>query len=90
VAKRSKSGLKHKRQAAKRRVHNQSVLSRLKTLSKTALTNPAALEATVAELDRAARKGLIHKNTAARKKSRLIRHLAKASKNPATPPSQPA
>ncbi len=86
MAKRSKSGLKHKRQSEKRRVQNQSVVSRLKTLSKTALTDPAKLALTLAELDRAARKGIIHKNTAARKKSRLMRHQ---TKNPGPKGSAP-
>lgn len=89
MAKRSRSGLKHKRQDAKRKVQNQSVLSRLKTLSKAALTDPARLEVIVAELDRAARKGIIHKNTAARKKSRLMRHLAKTPATLGTKPTRP-
>ena len=89
MAKRSRSGLKHKRQSAKRKVENQSVLSRLKTLGKAALTDPAKLEVIVAELDRAARKGIIHANTAARKKSRLMRHLAKTSGTQGTKPTRP-
>lgn len=89
MAKRSRSGLKHKRQSAKRRVQNQSVTSRLKTLSKAALTDPARLEVIVAELDRAARKGIIHKNTAARKKSRLMRHLAKTTGTQGITPTRP-
>lgn len=89
MAKRSRSGLKHKRQDAKRKVQNQSVLSRLKTLSKAALTDPARLEVIVAELDRAARKGIIHKNTAARNKSRLMRHLAKTPATLGTKPTRP-
>jgi len=72
VAKRSRSGLKHKRQDEKRRLHNQSILSRLKTLKKAAAT-PQSLGELLAEFDRAARKGIIHPNTAARKKSRLMR-----------------
>jgi len=76
VAKRSKAGLKHKRQSGKRRLQNQGVLSRLKTLSKAAQGNPERLTLALAELDRAARKGIIHKNTAARKKSRLMKRLS--------------
>ena len=75
MAKRSKAGLKHKRQSEKRRLQNQGVLSRLKTLSKAAQGTPDRLPLALAELDRAARKGIIHKNTAARKKSRLMRRL---------------
>ncbi len=82
MAKRSKAGLKHKRQSAKRRVANQGVLSRLKTLSRAAETSPDKLTLALAELDRAARKGIIHKNTAARKKSRLMKRLAPAGTTP--------
>jgi len=75
VAKRSRSGLKHKRQSEKRRVGNQAVLSRLKTLTKGPLTTPDRLAQALSELDRAARKGIIPQNTAARKKSRLMQRL---------------
>lgn len=76
MAKRSKSGLKHKRQDIKRRVWNQSVRTELKTLAKKAPENRESLLEAIAALDRAARKGIIHKNAAARKKSRLMRKLA--------------
>jgi len=76
VAKRSRSGLKHKRQSEKRRLGNQAVLSRLKTLTKGTLTSPDKLAQALSELDRAARKGIVHQNTAARKKSRLMKKLA--------------
>lgn len=83
MAKRSKSGLKHKRQSEKRRLENQSVLSRLKTLAKIAPTTPDKLSLTLAEFDRAARKGIIHKNVAARKKSRLMKKLTAGTSEPA-------
>ena len=78
MAKRSKSGLKHKRQSEKRRLTNQAVLSRLKTLTKGAPSSPAVLAEVLSELDRAARKGIIHQNTAARSKSRLMKRLARS------------
>ena len=78
MAKRSKSGLKHKRQTEKRRVQNQAVESRLKTLAKEA-TTPEALKAALAALDKAAGSGLIHKNTAARRKSRLVARVRRTS-----------
>ncbi len=74
MAKRSKSGLKRKRQSLRRMQRNQAVRSRLKTLTKAA-TTPDALREAIAALDRAAGAGLIHKNTAARKKSRLLKRL---------------
>ena len=39
----------------------------------------AALAVTISRLDRAASKGVIHKNTAARKKSRIVRLVNKAA-----------
>jgi small subunit ribosomal protein S20 len=82
VAKRSKSGLKRKRQSEKRRQHNQAVASRLRTLTKQA-TSPEALRTAVAALDKAANAGVIHKNTAGRRKSRLVRRLAREQAAPA-------
>ncbi len=80
LAKRSKSGLKRKRQAIKRTARNQAVRSAIKTLVKHArkATAPTAPEvhAAIRQLDVAARKGIIHPNAAARGKSRLLRHLA--------------
>ena len=80
LAKRSKSGLKQRRQAIKRTARNRAALSRLKTLVKHAqAASPGSVElkAAVKQLDTAARKGIIHPNAAARSKSRLVRHLAK-------------
>lgn len=78
MAKRSKSGLKRKRQDEKRRQHNQAVTSRLRTLTKQADTPDTVREA-IAALDAAAGAGIIHKNTAARRKSRLVRRVARAT-----------
>lgn len=81
MAKRSKSGLKQRRQAVKRTARNRAALSRIKTLMKharlAASPGTAELRAAVKQLDTAARKGIIHPNAAARSKSRLVRHLAK-------------
>jgi small subunit ribosomal protein S20 len=79
VAKRTKSGLKRKRQDLRRAVRNQAVLSRVKTLVKQARDGQPeqdALRAAVSALDTAARKRVIHPNAAARKKSRLMRWAA--------------
>lgn len=79
-----KSSKKRMRTSQKRQVRNQAVRSRLKTyLKKTRLTIAegdqekaiAILREAYSELDNAARKGVIHPNTAARKKSRLSRSL---------------
>ena len=77
MAKRTKSGLKRKRQDLKRGVRNQAIRSKVKTLVKQTREagRPAAesLRAAISALDAAARKGIIHPNAAARKKSRLMR-----------------
>ena len=73
MAKRIKSGLKHLRKSAKRRVANAGVRSRLKTLVRAGATEPDAIAAAQTALDKAAARGIIHPNTAARKKSRLMR-----------------
>jgi small subunit ribosomal protein S20 len=87
VAKRTKSGLKRKRQDVKRAVRNRSVVSRIKTLVKQAreASAPATEEvrAAIRALDSAARKGILHRNAAARKKSRLVRHANRAPSAPA-------
>lgn len=74
MAKRIKSGLKHLRQSARRGVANQAVLSRIRSLTKRA-GQPSEEDVTSAikAIDKAAAKGIIHKNAAARKKSRLMR-----------------
>ncbi len=82
MAKRTKSGLKRKRQDLKRAVRNQAIRSEDKTLVKDARTaeQPGgdSLRAAISALDAAARKGVMHPNAAARKKSRLAKRLAKA------------
>jgi small subunit ribosomal protein S20 len=73
---------KRMRQEQKRRLRNRSI----KSLVKTNITKArqaiavdadaeAAVRAAVSELDRAAKKGVIHRNNAARRKSRLMKQL---------------
>jgi small subunit ribosomal protein S20 len=73
---------KRMRQEQKRRLHNRSVKSLVKTqITKahqavaTDVEAEAAVRAAVSELDRAAKKGVIHRNNAARRKSRLMKQL---------------
>lgn len=74
MAKRSRSALKRLRQTLKRTLRNRSVKSRIKTLVRKArLTrDPEAVRAAVKAIDKAASKGVLHPNTAARRKSRLM------------------
>ena len=88
MAKRTKSGLKRKRQDLRRAVRNQAVRSRVKTVVKNARAGRPeenALREAISALDAAARKGVIHPNAAARKKSRLMRWAGAQ-----TPASAPA
>ena len=75
---------KHMRQSIKRRGRNRSNLSRVKTQvkklsavieQKDANQAQQLLGATVASLDRASKQGVIHRNAAARRKSRLMRKV---------------
>lgn len=76
------SAEKRMRQEQKRRAHNRMVKSVVKTSitkARQAITAGTETEATVraaiSELDRAAKKGVIHRNNAARRKSRLMKLL---------------
>ena len=70
---------------AKRAERNKAVKSELKTRSKKAVNDVGTDEAdeslrlAVKRLDMAAAKGVIHKNQAARRKSRLMRKVNAAS-----------
>lgn len=75
MAKRIKSGLKQLRQSVRRREANAAVKSRLKTLVRLGLAGAQGPDAQTA-LDKAATRGIIHPNTAARRKSRLMRRPA--------------
>jgi len=73
--------IKRERKDIKKRARNVSNMSRLRTQIKTVLEltdkEKAQKEYTkaVSFIDKAAGKGLIHKNTAARRKSQITRHL---------------
>ncbi len=72
-----KAARKWMRQTEKRTAQNKEVKTRLKTLFKSATAHHADAATVEAAYDKAAGKGIIHPNKAARKKSRL----AKALKN---------
>jgi small subunit ribosomal protein S20 len=86
VAKRTKSALKANRQNVKRRDHNRQQRSKLRTALKgirAALdakdldAAKTALSATVSIVDKMAKTGIIHRNTAGRYKSRLAARMTK-------------
>ncbi|HDP68131.1 MAG TPA: 30S ribosomal protein S20 [Candidatus Marinimicrobia bacterium] len=73
------------RQAEKARLRNKHYKTLMKTMIKKVKTAPTKTEAeplyreTVSIIDSIAGKGIIHKNNAANKKSRLAAHIAKLS-----------
>ena len=69
-----KSAKKRLRQNAAKQLRNQIAKTRIKTEIKKALAG--AENEAVSNIDRAAAKGIIHKNKAARQKSRLAKRLA--------------
>ena len=78
--------IKRERQDKKRRASNIAQMSKLKTAIKkvTSATDHEKAEvdyrAAVKQIDKAASKGLIKKNTAARRKSRITHHLNSLTK----------
>jgi small subunit ribosomal protein S20 len=82
-----KAAEKWMRQTEKRTIRNKNTKTRLKTIYKKAVaTGDAEAGRTVeSEFDRAASKGVIHPNKAARKKSRLAAAIKRAAATPAKP-----
>ena len=89
------------RVAEKRRARNKSVRSQTKTnitkaeklvFSGELETGKEAVVAAISSLDKAAEKGIIHSNNAARRKSRLMKKLnqAQASSSVETAPEESA
>lgn len=82
------SALKQLRKDRKRRERNQATVSKLRTLTKRIVVllraqkrdeASALLRQVFSAYDRAARKGVIHSNTAARYKSRLTKRIKTAA-----------
>lgn len=81
---RHRSAIKAARQARRRHLRNKSVESEVKTFIKKVdlliedndlAKAEAELRTAMSALDRAAKKGVIHRNNAARRKSRLVARL---------------
>ena len=77
-----KGQIKRNRQNEKRRLRNKGIRSEINSRVKTALKNAESgavsstdLQEAVKKIDKAVAKGIMHKNTAARKKSRLSKKL---------------
>ncbi|MBC5824637.1 MAG: 30S ribosomal protein S20 [Candidatus Eremiobacteraeota bacterium] len=73
-----KAAVKWTRASEKRRLRNAAVKTKLKTLFKKASAPKAddsAVTVAMSALDKAAARGIIHKNAANRKKSRLAKRV---------------
>lgn len=76
-----KSAIKRLRQDEKRKKHNNTRRSRMRTLIKNVLnatdkeTAKQHLIAATSYIDKLTNKGIIHSNNAARKKAKLTRHV---------------
>jgi small subunit ribosomal protein S20 len=87
-----KSAIKRNRQNAKRRIRNRYYRGRARAFVRRARTQiedgnledarAMTLQA-VSALDKAAEKGILHKNNAARRKSRLMKQLAELERQEA-------
>lgn len=79
-----RSALKRGRQNEKRRLRNRGVRSKVRTALKASRSEliqqsqdaRGLVAEAIRELDKAVSKGVVHRNTAARKKSALARRLA--------------
>ena len=82
-----KSQIKRNKQNEVRRLRNKAVRTELKTRVKTAVKaaesgaadSPEALRMAIKRIDKAAAKGMIHKNQSANRKSRLMKRIAATS-----------
>lgn len=82
----TKSAIKAMRVAEKRRIRNRGLRTRMRTFVKRAQsavasgpgeTTVQAVQEAIRVIDRSASKGIIHRNQAARRKSRLMKKLNK-------------
>ncbi len=78
-----KSQIKRNKQNEKRRLRNKAVRSELRTRTKHAEASlgkdnaDSLVRTALSKIDRAASSGVIHKNAAARRKSRLMKRIAR-------------
>jgi len=95
----TKSAEKEMRKTERRRLRNKAVRTKAKTMISQAErlifsgdleSAKKAVAMAIISLDKAAEKGIIHPNNAARRKARLLKKLNQAQTPPATKESAPA
>ena len=78
----TRSAAKRARQSAKRTLRNRSAVTGLRTMQKGARSTQAPdrdqIRSLISAIDKAAKRGIIHKNAADRRKARLQRAVAAA------------
>ena len=76
----TQSAAKRARQTTKRSLRNRTVITRLRRMQKGVSANPDAndVRAMISAIDKAAKRGIIHKNAAKRRKARLNKSLGNA------------
>jgi small subunit ribosomal protein S20 len=78
----TRSAAKRTRQTVKRSLHNRSVVTRLRSIQKqgrsSATPSSDQIRAAISAIDKAAKRGIIHRNAAKRRKARLNKALAGA------------
>jgi small subunit ribosomal protein S20 len=78
----TKSAAKRSRQTTKRSLRNHSVVTRLRTIQKQVRSSAAPsadqIRAVISSIDKAAKRGIIHRNAAIRRKARLNKALVAA------------
>ncbi|MHB8429681.1 MAG: 30S ribosomal protein S20 [Acidimicrobiales bacterium] len=82
-----KSQIKRNRQTQKRHERNKAVRSEMRTRTKRAIValdegaeeSPEVLRLAVKRIDKAAAKGVIHRNQAANRKARLMKRAAQST-----------
>ena len=78
----TKSAAKRARQNVRRTVRNRSVITRLRGMQKRtrAAAKPEEVRSLISAIDKAAKRGIIHRNAARRRKARLNKLLIGAGK----------
>jgi small subunit ribosomal protein S20 len=84
----TRSASKRARQTTKRSLRNRSVLARLRRMQKNVPAGGAKSEAKdvqkmISAIDKAAKRGIIHRNAARRRKARLNKSLGQTAQAPA-------
>jgi small subunit ribosomal protein S20 len=81
----TKSAAKRARQTLKRSLRNRSVVTRLRSMQKGARSSEkpdaSKIRGLISAIDKAAKRGIIHRNAAKRRKARLIKLISPAPRS---------